>query len=188
MNKLNILKLTSITASVALLLSVVFSGSALAGPGKKKGPQGSIGVTNICELKPNNLYDATLEVTTTIVDKSSGAGEAVITSFSIQAKEKYGGRVLNSIGDAQESTPILPADDKVVVNSSLNLCVAGAYPGLNPDDAKAVNAETTVWITDGHKASGWISRCVDDPSTDDINELQSLKIGDLALCPQNSTP
>ena len=206
MNKLNTLKLTSITASAALLLSVVFSSSAVAGPGNgPKGPQASIGVTNICAVDASVKEDVVLSVTTTIVDKSSGAAEAEITKFSIQAMEKYRGRVLYPIGDPKPDWPVFVVDPedglrKAIVESEFHLCVAGVIPNPeltpNPDGtfppnpgldpaAKAANAETTVMIDDGHKVEGWISRCIDDPATEDKNELETLKLA-RGLCPQNA--
>ena len=191
MNKQLTKKTIGIAASAALMASLAASGSALAAPGNgngpnKQGPQGSIGVMNTCEVDDSNIYDVLLIVTTTITDKSSGDGVATIIQdgFTVQAMQKFGGRYLFEVGDAQMSTPTLPEDGSVEFQSTIHLCQDGVeFEGLDPL-AKAANAETTVMIDDGHKVEGWISRCIDDPDTAE-DEQVTLKL-DRGLCPQNA--
>jgi len=211
MNKQLTKKTIGIAASAALMASVAFSSSALAAPGGNgngngpkdgNGPQGSIAVTNTCEVTVNPIdkSDVVLTLTSVIEDKSTGDGAATNVAWSAQAQEKYKGRDLYAIGDVQTAFYAgIPEENgvkTVTVVKTFDLCDASSetvevngdfvpkYPGMSTY-AKAANAQTTVMIDDGHKVEGWISRCVDPDLTDDIDQLASLKL-EQGLCPANT--
>jgi hypothetical protein len=205
MNKQLTKKTIGIAASAALISSVAFSGSALAAKGGNSQSElkGSIGVTNTCEVtvNPYDKSDVVLELTSVIVDKSSGDGEAINVKWSAQAQEKYRGRDLYPIGKVETAEfDNIPEDNgvkTVIVTREFNLCeesdtqvddgngdLVPEYPGMSTY-AKAANAQTIVMIEQGHRVEGWISRCVDPDSTDGIDQLASLKLEE-GLCPGNT--
>jgi hypothetical protein len=164
MNKRNTIKLTSITALAALLLSVVFSGSAIAGPGK--GPQSSAAVFTVCFV---DEAAGQLDVFLTITDKSSGVAIAALDSVDVQGEQKEKGRGWDDIvgaefedgapgDDANNPTQTVIGVEKLI---ELDICA-----GLDPK-SKAVNALTTVTLLGKSSKAEYTSRCKDDPATDD---------------------
>jgi len=166
MNKRNTIKLTTITASVALLLSVAFSGSAFAGPGNKKGPQSSIDVFTVCYV---DEAAGQLDVFLTITDKSSGVAIAALDSVDVQGEQKEKGRGWNDISGAEfgdgasDDDADNPIETVIGVEKLIELDIC---TGLDPK-SKAVNALTTVTLLGKSSKAEYTSRCKDDPATDD---------------------
>ena len=156
MNKRNTIKLTSITALAAFLLSVVFSGSAIAGPGNKKGPQSSAAVFSVCHI---DEYAGELVVNILITDKSSGVATAVLDNVNVQGEQKKKGNAWDDLGTAVD-----PVEDIYIGTTKeirLPICEGLMY------NSKAVNALTTVSLQGVASKDEYTSRCKDDPATDD---------------------
>ena len=179
----------SMAASAALLLSVVYSGSAFAGPGNdsgkgwKNGPKGSISLFSVCYLEDAYPANAMIRVETTITDASSVPGDAELMDMTVQAQQKFKGRERFDIGDGAQADPVLE-NGVAEVSTTLPLCSsASGAPTLDPA-AKSVNAEITVWITDEHnnKEDGFIARCSDDPDTLYVDEVAELNVWKQDLC------
>ena len=156
MNKLNTLKLTSITASAALLLSVVFSGSAIAGPGNKKGPQSSAAVISVCHI---DEYAGELVVNILITDKSSGVATAVLDNVTVQGEQKKMGNAWKDLGDAID--PV----EEIYIGTTKEVRVPICEPLMAT--SKAINALTSVTLGGNSSKDVYLSRCKDDPATDD---------------------
>ena len=174
MNKLTTLKLTTITASVALLLSVAFSGSAFAGPGNKKGPQASLGVTAVCFV---DVANDELDIRITLEDKSSGIASAELGSVAVQGEWKKKGATWYDIADAvfEDGDPDDDTNNPTQVGLgttwvSVPICAL-------PMAAKAINALTTVTLNGQASKEEYTSRCKDDPETLYVNEA-AIKVAD----------
>ena len=166
MNKRNTIKLTSITALAAMLLSVVFSGSAIAGPGK--GPQSSAAVFTVCKIDEAN---GEIDVSILLTDKSSGAAKAVLETVEIEGLQKEKGRNWNTLGSMwtnaetcmdEYGNDIGPIEIGKTCHVSLDICA-----GLDADVSKSLNAETTLTLTGSSSKDKYTSKCKDDPATDD---------------------
>ena len=166
MNKRNTIKLTSITASAALLLSVVLSGSAIAGPGK--GPQSSAAVFTVCEIDEVN---GELDVSILITDKSSGVAKAVLETVEVEGLQKEKGRNWKTLGSTwtnaetcmdEYDNDIGPIEIGKTCHISLDICT-----GLDKGVSKSLNAETTLTLTGTSSKNEYTSKCKDDPATDD---------------------
>lgn len=185
MNKQLTKKTIGIAASAALMASLAISGSAFAAPGGgkavKNGPKGSIELFSVCYVEGKFL-----RVDTTITDTSSVPGDATLAGMSVQAQEKFSGRERYDIGDAVVADPELEYGT-ASAEVTIPLCTA-----LDPEtatlspDAKSVNAEITVWITDDHnnKEEGFIARCSDDPDTPYVDEVAELSVFKQDICSQ----
>jgi hypothetical protein len=176
MNKQLTKKTIGIAASAALMASVAFSGSALAGPGNKggnkQGPQASASVTAYC-----NIVDEMLVVDITFEDKSSGIAEAMVATAEVQGEQKDGGRGWDPLGSLATADISTDGDTDTV---RIPLC--GQLENPLTANAKAVNALVSVSLsTDEFAASKteYLSRCKDNPLTEDVNEA------DLKLEPFN---
>jgi hypothetical protein len=178
MNKQLTKNTIGIAASAALIATMAFSGSALAGPGDGKGPQSSAGVFSVCHIDADA---GELVVDITITDKSSGIATASLDSASVQGLKKVSKNLWMTSDDKWESAmgdtceggaPIMIGTTCTV---RLDIC-------SDLGNAKAVNAETTVTLQGTASKDTYLSRCKDDPATDDINEAK-LKVADYpGLC------
>ena len=198
MNKQLTKKTIGIAASAALMASVAFSGSALAGHNgnhnsNKQGPQASLDVMTVCNI---DEYAGELIVDITLTDPNKGTdkAQAVLQSVEVQGLRKAGGTgkgsntwtdgadSWSSADDLCDDDPDDPYDgDPIAIGTTcqirLDICTGLA-------DSKAVNAETTVVITGladgvpvGSSKTEYTSQCKDDPYTEDVNEA-ILKVAD----------
>jgi hypothetical protein len=160
MNKQLTKKTIGIAASAALMASVVLSGSALAGPGKKggnkKGPQVSASVSTWCEI--TDEVNGVMRVNIRTEDKSTGdaADQAVIAAAHVNLVTKDGGP---NWGDPlQTQYPYLVFGDDYV---EFNLC--------GETLKKAINAQTTITLdTSIYPASkgAYTAQCGNAPGPD----------------------
>ena len=179
MNKQLTKKTIGIAASAALIASVAFSGSALAGPGK--GPQASLGVSAWCEV---DVANGQIDMHLTIEDKSSGIAVAELDSVAVQGLQKIKGRDWDDIEFAtfndgvrndenDNPTEITIGADQLV---ELDIC-----DGLLAA-SKAINAEATVTLLGDASKSEYTTKCGDNPDTLYVNEA-NLKVADYyGLC------
>ena len=162
MNKRNTIKLTSIAlvASMAVGLSAsAVAGGKGNGPKDGNGPQSSLAVQNICKINP---VTEMLDVTITLTDKSSGVASADVMTATLQGLQKEKRPTWYPLGEAGELVGI-EAGDKVT--TSIPICNQISNP-LNAD-SKALNAITVVTLEGNSSKEEYLSRCKDDPATDD---------------------
>ena len=150
-------KLIGIAASAALIGSVAFSGSAVAGKGK--GPQASASVSTWCEITDEEAGDMTVYIRTE--DKSSGIayGMEDIDTATVDLVTKDRGPVWSDPLDIETPALNLGVDAAV----TFNLC------GL--DLGKAINAETSITLTENlypSSKSVYTAQCGNAPGPDGI--------------------
>jgi len=166
----------SVAASAALLLSVAFSGSAFAGPGQKKGPQASAGVSTWCEIKEENIAAGVMSVHVSVEDKSSGVafGYVQLDSAMVQGVTKDRGNSWTDIPGAMKTPDLLVnvSDQEVTIN------ICGG------DLGKAINAKTKIILDQSLFPSSkpeYTAQCSDNPMTDEVEG--GLKTADFdGLC------
>jgi hypothetical protein len=160
MNKQLTKKLIGIAASAALIGSVAFSGSAMAGKGgNKQGPQASAGVSTWCEISDEAAGDMTVHVT--VIDKSSGEafGFVQVATAVVQGLTKDKGPVWDDILGATASPDLVVAPDQEV---TINVC--------GSDLGKAINAETTIILDETFypaSKAAYTAQCGDNPYTEE---------------------
>jgi len=182
MNKQLKNKRMGIAASAALLLSVAFSGSAVA-EGKGGGPKASIRVQSLCTVDNTDPANALLVVTTTITDASSAGGinaevtgntvEAVLGIGNNKGGRKNGGSKWTPTAIVQDGL-IGPVGDGLVSEVTLPLC-----QDARTKEANNANAVITIDIVGGHKT--WVSMCDDNPATEEVEA--GVPIAGLGICP-----
>ena len=110
-----------------------------------------------------------LVVDTTVTDKSSGTATAVVKSATIQGLQKVNGPIWDNLGDLVQ----FAIDAGTTETVKIPLCIAGYDLDLNPallPESKSVNALISVSIGEDGSKDEYISRCQDDPATEDVNE------------------
>ena len=171
MNKQLTKKSIGIAASAALMATMAFSGSALAGPGNApdkgnapKGSQTSVDVYSNCAIVGDQLV-----VNVTVTDKNEGTDKtpAELVSVTVQAQEKTGPKTSVGVGDAWEWTSDTYdlVDDKCDNGSTIsigNTCtisleVCGALSG----GGKALDALTSVDTGENGSQLTYTSMCKD---------------------------
>ena len=177
MNRQLTKKLIGIAASAALMGTVAFSGSAIAG----KGPQSSAGVSAWCEV---DVASGQLDMYLTIVDKSSGVAVAELDSVDVQGLQKDKGRGWDPIAgaeftdgtrddDTDNPTEITFGEDQLI---ELDIC-----EGLLAS-SKAINAEAIVTLLGKSSKEEYTAKCGDNPDTLYVNEA-NIKVADYyGLC------
>ena len=162
MNKQLTKKTIGIAASAALMASVAFSGTALAGPGNKggnkQGPQASASVSTWCEISDEEAGDMTVYIRTE--DKSSGDayGKAPIASTDVVLQAKSTGNSWETL-DVEKPYLTLGVDAEV----TFNLC--------DQSLGKAINAETIIKLDESWvpaSKSAYTAQCGNAPGDDDI--------------------
>ena len=185
MNKQLTKKTIGIAASAALMASMAFSGSALAGHNdnhnsNKQGPQQSLDVFTVCEI---DQYNDEIDIRIELTDKSSGEAVAALGNVTVLGKEKNTGQKWYDSGFAWDSdfdtcqdeygNDIGPIEIGKVCHVSLPVNCATL------DNNKALNAETTVVLDETDFAASkdaYMSRCKDDPDTYENEAI--MKIAD----------
>jgi hypothetical protein len=179
MNKQLTKKTIGIAASAALMASVAFSGSALAGPGGNgKKEQASIGVSAYCKIE--NVEEGVMAVYVSIEDKSSGNayGQFGLDPVQIVGVTKDRGPVWTDIPGAKESPSLdVPSYE---VRVPVNICGGGEL-------GSAINAQVSVMLALDETSlyspskSEYTAQCGDDPNTDETEG--GLKTADFeGLC------
>lgn len=176
MNKQLTNKTIGIAASAALMATMAFSTTAYAERGgNKQGPQASIDVFTVCHID-----DAAGEliVDITITDKNAGTdkAQAVLDSVIVQGLKKFRGNEWmhsddswdNLMGDTCEDGSAVMIGTTCTVR--LDIC-------SSLGNARAVNAETSVTVQGPSSKDTYLSRCKDDPATDEVDEAV-LKVDD----------
>ena len=168
MNKQLTKKSIGIAASAALMASLAFSGSALAGKPEKgnapKGSQTSVDVYSNC-----NIVGDQLVVNVTVTDKNAGTDKtpAELVSVSVQPQEKIGPRNLVGVGDAWKWTSDLydEADDKcdngTVIKIGDTCTISFSVCEALSSNAKALDALTTVDTGENGSKVTYTSMCKD---------------------------
>jgi len=160
MNKQLTKKAIGIAALAALIATVAFTGSALAGPGgNKQGPQASASVSTWCEITDEAAGDMTVYIRTE--DKSSGEayGMEDIASAQVDLVTKDRGNQWSDPIDFETPTLHLGVDDSVTFNLCDKLDLLG----------KAINAQTSIKLTTNLYPSSSIvytAQCSNAPGPD----------------------
>ena len=172
MNKQLTKKVIGIAASAALMGTVAFSGSAMAG----KGPQASAGVSTWCAITDEEAGEMTVYIRTE--DKSSGEayGMEDIADANVELVTKDRGNQWSPPLDFETPDLHLGVDATV----TFNLC------GL--DLGKAINALTSIKLTTNLYPSSktmYTAQCSDNPYTEEVEGgLKTADYPDLgADCP-----
>lgn len=154
---------TTLGLSMALLSAPVSAerGGINNGP---KGPQGSLGAATVCEIVDTTTFRVTIRLT----DKSSGSGESVVTSATVDALAKTKGNWNNIVAFDTQSGAVNGLNDIVV---DFDLCDSSVT-------TKAVNAEALIVYTakEGAEPRNIENRCSDDLDTIDVVEPAGIKL------------
>ena len=162
------------TQTAHLLVALGLSLALIAAPASaaKKGPRASLSAATVCELD-----GADLNVTIRLTDKTSGSGEALLTSYDINglAKTVPGKWVDDRDTFATKSSVFTPATDVRSHTESFNLC------GLDLDSVKGLNASASISYRLNGGAINDETRtitnmCSDDPATIDLVEPAGIKL------------
>ena len=196
MNKQLTRKTIGIAASAALISSVAFSGSALAGHNgnhnsNKQGPQASLDVMTVCNID-EDAGELIVDITITDPNEGTDKAQAVLDSVNVQGLQKAGGK-------GKGSNEWVHSSDSWDNANATDLCIGSPYDSpieigttcqirldicTDLGDSKAVNAQTTVEISglaDGNAVDSsketYMSLCKDDPATEYVDEAV-LKVDD----------
>lgn len=161
-----------ITVALTLVVFVLVSVAAQAGPGK--GPKASIDVVTVCAL------DGSTFSVEAIVHNKTSKTDAVVNAWTIDGV--YLDRAFRGNTSFTFDPPLQAGESGIATTVGGGLILSGSFSLCDPAggirselvNARGLNADTSVSF--GPNGGTIMNRCGDDPTTEDVIEPNGIKL------------